>query len=79
MNRVAPPICQRPRCRSWPTWGRFAFGATTAKMQETDRGSRVHIANARRLAGTIDTRSIASIDSHPITGTIQIAIAGGTG
>ena len=79
MNRVTPPICQRPDCRSWPTWVRFAFGAITAKMQETDRGSGVHIPIAKRLAGTIDTRSVASIDSHPITGTIQIAIAGGTG
>jgi len=79
MKHVAPPICQRPGRRSWPTWGRFAFGAITAKMHETDRGSGVHIAIAKRLAGTMDTRSVASIDSHPITGTIQIAIAGGTG
>jgi len=79
MNHVAPPICQRPERRSWPTWLRFALGTITAKMQETDRGSGVHIAIAKRLAGSIDTRLVASIDSHPITGTIQIAIAGGTG
>ena len=79
MNHVAPPICQRQDRRSWPPWIRFAFGVITAKMQEIDRGSGVHIAIANRLAGTIDTRSVASIDSHPITGTIQIAIAGGTG
>ena len=78
MNHVAPPICQCPDRRSWRTWIRFAFGAITAKMQGTDRGSGVHIAIAKRLGGTIDTRSVASIDSHPITGTIQIAIAGGT-
>ena len=59
-------------------WGRFAFDVITAKMQETDRDSGVHIAIVKRLAGTIDTRSVASIDSHPITGTIQIAIADGT-
>ena len=79
MNHVAPPICQRPDRRSWLTWVPFAFGAIIAKMQETDRGSGVHIAIVKRLAGTIDTRSPASIDSHPIAGTIQIAIAGGTG
>ena len=59
--------------------GRFAFGAITAKMQETDRGPSVHIAIVKRIASAIDTRSAASIDSHSITGTIQIAIAGGTG
>jgi hypothetical protein len=79
MNHAAPPICQHPDRRSWPTWKRFAFGAITAKMQETNRGSDVQIALARLLSGTIDTRSVASIDSHSITGTIQIAIAGGIG
>ncbi len=79
MNHAAPPICQRPDRRSWLTWVPFAFGAMIAKMQETDRGSGVHIVIAKRLAGAIDTRSIASIDSHPITGTIQIAIADSTG
>jgi hypothetical protein len=79
MKHVAPPICQRPDRRSWPTWGRFAFAAIIAKIQETDRGAGVHIAIAERLDGTIDSRSVASTDSHPITGTIQIAIAGGTG
>jgi hypothetical protein len=59
--------------------GRFAFGAITAKMQETDRGFGAQIAIVKRLADAIDTRSVASIDSHPITGTIQIAIASGTG
>ena len=79
MNHVAPPICQRPDRRSWPTWGPFAFGTITAKMRETDRGFGAQIAFVKRLAGAIDTRSVASTDSHPITGTIQIAIAGGTG
>ncbi|NHZ66988.1 hypothetical protein F2P44_33790 [Massilia sp. CCM 8695] len=78
MNHVAPPICQRPGRRSWPTWVCFAFGTITANIQETEPGSGVHIAIAKRLADAIDTRSAASIDSHPITGTIQIAIAGGT-
>ena len=79
MNHVAPPICQRPDRRSWPTWVRFAFGAITAKMREIDRGSDVYIAIAKRLAGTINTTLVASINSHPITGTIQIAIASDTG
>ena len=79
MNHVAPPNYQRPDRRSWLTWVRFAFGTIIAKMQETEPGSGVHIAIAKCLAGAIDTRSVASIDSYPITGTIQIAIAGGTG
>jgi hypothetical protein len=79
MKHVAPPTCQRTDRRSWPTWVHFAFGSITAEMQETDRGSGVHIAIVKCIAGAIDTRSVASIDSHPIIGTIQIAIAGGTG
>ncbi len=79
MNRVAPPTSQRPDRRPWPSWVRIAFGVITAKMRETEPGSGVQIAIVKRLAGAIDTRSVASIDSHPITGTIQIAIAGGTG
>ena len=78
MNHVAPLVCQRPDRRSWPMRGRFAFGAITVKMQETSRGPGVHIAIAKRLPGAIDTSTVAQIDSHLITGTIQIAIAGGT-
>ncbi len=79
MNQVATPTCWCPDRRSWPMRDRFAFGAITAKMQETERGCGVQIVIAKRLAGAIDTKSVAAIDRHPITGTIQIAIAGGTG
>ena len=57
---------------------RFAFGTRTAKMQQTDRASGVHIASVKRLAGAIAQIGRVSIGSHPITGTRLIAIAGGT-
>ena len=80
MNDIAYPACwssQRTDHRSWPMWRRFAFDAITATAQEMNRGSGAHIAIVKRLSGTLDTRSVASLNSHPIIGTVIIAIASG--
>jgi hypothetical protein len=59
--------------------GRFAFRVMTARLQATDRGPSGHLKIIKSLLGAIDTRSAASIDTSLGTGTIQIAIASGTG
>jgi hypothetical protein len=79
---VTYPMCsheQRPDRRSRPMRGRFAFRVKTARLQATDCGLSGHLMIIKSLLGAIDTRSVASIDTHQGTSTIQIAIAGGTG
>ena len=78
---VAYPICshgQRPDRRSRPMRGRFAFCFRIARWQETDHGQYDHLTLIEGILGVIDTKSAASIDLYLDTGTIQIAIAGGT-
>ncbi len=60
-------------------WGRFAFRIKATRLQATDRGQYGHLTIIRGMLGVIGTRTVASIDSYLGTGTIQIAIASGTG
>jgi hypothetical protein len=58
---------------------RFAFRVKMTRLQATDRGPYGHLTLIKGIFGVIDTKSVASIDTYLGTGTIQIAIAGGTG
>ena len=79
---VTYPICshgQRPDRRSRPMRGRFAYRVKPTRLQATDRGPYGHLTIIKGNLGVIDTRSVASNDTHLGTSTIQIAIAAGTG
>ena len=79
---ITYPHCsyeQRPDRRSRPMRGRFAFRVKATRLQATDHGPNGHLTIIHGILGVIDTRTAASIDSYLGTGTIQIAIAGGTG
>lgn len=82
MNDFAVTICshgQRRDHRSRPMRGRIAFHVKTARSQATDHGPGCHLTITQSIMGAIDSRSVASIDVYRGIGTIQIAIAAGTG
>lgn len=79
---VTFPICSHGQCpdrRSTPMRGRFTFRIKPRRLQATDHGPYGQLAIIKGILGVIDTRSDATIDTYLGIGTIQIAIAGGTG
>ena len=79
---VPSPTCSHGQCperRSRPMWGRAAFGVPATRLQATDHGQYGHLTIIKGILNIIETRSVAAIDPCLGTGTIQIAIAGGTG
>jgi hypothetical protein len=59
--------------------GRIAFRAKTARLKVPDRHQSAHFTKNTSFLSSANTRQMASIDTDLGTGTIQIAIAGGTG
>jgi hypothetical protein len=59
--------------------GRFAFCVKPPPLQATNHGPYGHLAIIKGILGAIDTRSVTAIDTYMGIGTIQIAIAVGTG
>jgi hypothetical protein len=59
--------------------GRAAFGVPATRLQATDRGQDRPLAIIKAIPGVSDTKSVAAVDTCLGTGTIQIAITGGTG
>ena len=79
---VPSPTCSHGQCperRSRPMWGRAAFGVPATRLQATDHGQYGHLSIIKGILNVIETRSVAAIDPCLGTGTIQIAIACGTG
>ena len=79
---VTSPICSHGQCpgrRLAPMRGRFTSRIKPTRFQATDHGPYGHLALIKGILGVIDTRSDATIGNYLGIGTIQIAIAGGTG
>lgn len=76
------PICSHKRRsgrRLRPMRGRIALRAKTARLTATDHNQGAHLTINMSFLGSTDSRPAASIDTDLGTGTIQIAITGGTG
>jgi len=81
MNAISP-ICSRNERldrRLRPTRGHIAFRVKTVRLTATERNPGAHLTINMSCLGSSDTRPAASIDTDLVTGTIQIAIAGGKG